>query len=454
MELTFLKVLIILLAHIPLAIMMKKTSSVASLHAMAVMCIGIYYALLGRRLVYVAYVCAYLAGAEVLWRMTGARVPWEFGKYSISLLSFLALIRLGGRNLPLKPILFFILIIPGALVTVFQLPGDWAFSFLSFNITGPVSLAFCVAFFSMVKFSEAEMRTLLIWLIAPVVGIAMACFFSTFGSTEQIYFGKGSNMLASGGFGPNQVSAGLGLGVLAVFLAMVDEQTDRKLKLLLLGCIAWFVVQCLLTFSRSGLYLSGLSIMAAGFYLIRSKRARINLVVVMIGMAIAGKVLLPYADRFTGGAMVERFKKTNMTGRDKIIIADFKIWARNPILGIGVGQAKQARASFYKRHSSHTEYTRLLAEHGFLGLLALMVMISMAYTAFFQTRSIKARALVAAFLAFSLLFMFVNGMRLAIPSFLFGLASAKFVFQSNRSQGTAAIPSSPSVTTGQVEQPA
>src|SRR5215212_5421371 len=78
---------VFLIAHIPLAFLLRQSAALATLHALATLGIGLLWACFDRRQERTVYVIAYITGAEVLWRMTDARVFWEFGKYAIVLIA-------------------------------------------------------------------------------------------------------------------------------------------------------------------------------------------------------------------------------------------------------------------------------------------------------------------------------------------------------------------------------
>ena len=68
-------------------------------------------------------------------------------------------------------------------------------------------------------------------------------------------------------------------------------------------------------------------------------------------------------------------KVSDTTGREDIARADLEVWFDNPVLGVGPGVAKEYRAATFGRAAAaHTEFTRLLAEHGILGLVALIIL--------------------------------------------------------------------------------
>ena len=59
------------LVHVPLALLVYRVNTLSTLHAVAVFAVGMWWALTApHQPLRVAYVAAYITGAEVLWRMT------------------------------------------------------------------------------------------------------------------------------------------------------------------------------------------------------------------------------------------------------------------------------------------------------------------------------------------------------------------------------------------------
>jgi O-antigen ligase len=146
--------------------------------------------------------------------------------------------------------------------------------------------------------------------------------------------------------------------------------------------------------------------------------------------AVLGAVFLfviwPRLEALTGGAIGERFSSTSSSGRDLLIQADLKTWSENPIFGAGPGLGAKNRIEFFKSAAAHTEYSRMLAEHGLLGLMSLVTLGLMAAASIRGSTRLE-KTLAAALLVYSLLQMTVDGMRLAAPGFAFGLAAARLV---------------------------
>src|SRR5690242_13274041 len=82
----------VFVGHVVLALLMQRLPMFGLLHALGTVAIGVLIAA-RRPLHETAYVVAYIAGSEVLWRMTRAGVFWEYGKYAVALVCLVALVR-------------------------------------------------------------------------------------------------------------------------------------------------------------------------------------------------------------------------------------------------------------------------------------------------------------------------------------------------------------------------
>jgi O-antigen ligase len=268
------------------------------------------------------------------------------------------------------------------------------------------------------------MQRLMAWLIFPITAIAAAVLLGL--STTQVVFSRESSFGATGGFGPNQVSAILGLGGLFALLMSSDFRLDVRFRVAFLVLALWFAAHSALSFSRTGLYLlSGGLLTALPFlalkHLLRPKNIAIACIAVLAGIAIWGFMV-----RYTGGMISQRFAETQMSNRGNIANQDMEIWKQHPLFGIGIGLSSVARSGVDgDRVASHTEYTRLLSEHGLFGLFAGVLLLSM------WVRPLKAKlpaftkAAVMACLTWALLSLAVSAMRTAAPAFLLGLAFAR-----------------------------
>src|SRR2546426_7691574 len=128
-----------------------------------------------------------------------------------------------------------------------------------------------VWFFSNLTLSKAQLQRVLLALMGPVAGVAGVAMFGTL-TTAYIEFTGQSNVQTSGGFGPNQVAAILGLGAFLAFFCLLHDKTSPGLKAVLIASVIVFATESAMTFSRGGIYAAVLAAMLAGLFLIREKR--------------------------------------------------------------------------------------------------------------------------------------------------------------------------------------
>jgi hypothetical protein len=103
------------------------------------------------------------------------------------------------------------------------------------------------------------------------------------------------------------------------------------------------------------------------------------------------------------------------------------IWLENPVGGSGPGVAKSERAA--RTHSSsiaHTEFSRLLSDHGLFGLVAMGLLLAMGLRMLRRAEAGGHRAFVAVMVTWSLVYMAVNGMRLVAPALLLGFGALQW----------------------------
>lgn len=414
-------VLLFLVSHAPLVMAMKDSSSLATIHALGTLALGLFFLAVDREPYRVIYVMAYMVGAQLLWRISQANVYWEYGKYAVSLLLILAMLKYHRLSkADKKPLLYLVLLLPSIFVLpVFDRIG------ISFNLSGPLCLAVAAMFFSTVKLSRAQTARLFIAMLVPIVGVALL---ATSGTLAHEYLTiDESSKITSAGYGPNQVSSILGLGGMLTCLYAIIYREKKLIKMLMVALTIWLMAQSALTFSRGGLWTGFGAILVAAFYLIRDRKTRRAILLGGLVFFIIGLyIILPKLDEFTQGKLTERFQNFRPTGRDRILLSDLIIFRGNLLLGVGPGQSKHYRGSLYRyrRARAHTEFSRMLSEHGIFGLMALLILLKMSFQRYRSALTPQQKAIVLSFTIWAMLFMLHAGMRLAAPSFLFGLASA------------------------------
>jgi hypothetical protein len=320
------------------------------------------------------------------------------------------------------PIVYFVLLCLSIPLTLSRLDIVAARDAISFNLSGPLTLMICALYFSQINGEVDFLRTLAWSVMIPILGIATLTAAAIL-SAQQIAFVNESNFVTSGGFGPNQVSAVLGLGGALAFLLFLMKKGAVQRWVALALAISLLTLSAL-TFSRGGLYNAAVMFIFAMVHYMRSSRGRITVLALLLVVGLVGGYLIfPRLNSFTGGMLQQRFSDLDPTLRIQIARADVNIWLENPLLGVGPGLSMAERfSSLGFLVAAHTEYTRQLAEHGTAGLLALLFMFVMAIRAYFRAPNVEAQAWVASLLAWPLMEMSHAAMRIIAIPFLFGLA--------------------------------
>jgi len=406
-------------AHVVLALIIRVSPVLADVHALACMLGGVLVA--ARHVRRVPHVLAYIASSEVLWRMVKAPLPYEFGKYLVCLIAVVTLARIGGRRNRGLAIIYIALLLPSAVLTLTGADFDMARQLVAFNLSGPVCLALCIWVSSNIRIQDADISKIFLIAIGPVAGIATLGLLSV--ATHEITYINASNTIAAGGFGPNQVSAVVGLVIDFSLLLVTDRRTVLPARLALVGLVVFFAVQSALTFSRSGLAMAFAAFGAAMFYYARDRRMRVTLVLVALVLFGLGKyVVVPGLQDLTNGKFGQRYSEVESDGRTQLARLDLVVFEDNPLLGVGPGMATRLRAELGHFGVAHNEFTRLLSEHGVPGVLAILVLCLAAWRMVRAARILRYRALVVALLTWAGLFLMVSAMRLAAPSVVAGLA--------------------------------
>ena len=418
------KVIGFLLLHAPLMMVFSALPLLATVHSLLALAVGLHYLVKGNRPAQVTWVIAYIAGAEILWRGANAALFWEYGKYAMLLLSLLLLFkyRMFSR-IPFWTILFLLLLLPGILVM-----PRFDREAISFQLAGMVSMAVLSMTFASVKLNKVDLQRLFLAVIAPTV--AMGLFVAYMSLTQNIsYSGGAANEQVTGGIGANQVTSALSLGAIAAFYYIFLTGRDRFSRFLMIGLMITLVTLSVLTFSRAGLWNTAGAVAVAVLIILRRRSQGINVVAValIIGL-ISYYVVLPFLTNLTGGALRARFSDFDTTDRDVLVKVDYQVFLDHPVFGVGVGQSLLYHVPvFGYPKNTHTEYGRLLAEHGSFGVALILILVGVTFSRLLSRRSPLSKSMAAGFTVWALLYMTHAATRLVAPSFAFGFASACFL---------------------------
>lgn len=424
--------LLAILAEVVLAYWMQFFPILALPHLAALVAGGLY-AISRRNLEVLTCICGYLVGSEVLWRQSKAPVYYLAAPYLLIIFSVIAIVVVFGtigRDGRLS--MLYIALLAPAVITTIRVAGGGSRELIVFSLSGPAALAAFVAYSSQIRATFSAYRNVLWAVVISAVGplvVALTSISNQLANAGSIRFNDQSNIVTSGGFGPVQVSAVLGLGVLVAILLTIAER--EQIYRIIAGVMAVvFAVQSLLTFSRGGMSATAIAVGALAIAQAKNPRVRNRIIaVVVVALTLGYFIVIPWLVDFTGGEFEERFGSAK-SSRTELAANDYEIFQKNMAFGIGPGMTKYERLTFEiceirsdgckDEASSHTEFTRLLGEHGLPGIAAMVVLVILAVRAL--RRSFEEQPFAVAFLAWAIAQMFYANLRVAAVPFAFGIA--------------------------------
>ncbi|WP_348823485.1 O-antigen ligase family protein [Flavobacterium aestuarii] len=425
----------LLLFHALLGIAIFVLPFISKLYTLVIFIFGIYYIIRTKnRNNEALLISAYVVSAEVFLRMTGGGFLNEYGKYSVLVFMFMGMIYSGFSKNAFLYWLFLGLLIPGIVLATLTLDLDTDVrKAIAFNLSGPVCLGFSAIYCYQRQLSFDRLLGIITAFAIPLAALAVYLFLYT-PSVKAVVTGTQSNFETSGGFGPNQVSTILGLGAFIFFVQLVLNSRSRLMQLINAGLVVVFAFRGIVTFSRGGILTAVLMIFIflAVLYYQANYAVKFKIGIIIMLSFVAGLGVWGYSSMQTGGLINKRYanqdasgreKKSQLTGRETLIASEMQMFWDNPILGVGVGRNKEIREKETGIVSaSHNEITRMLAEHGSLGLIDLIILLCTPIVLFIINRQ---NILALSFLAFWLLTINHAAMRLAAPAFVYALSLLK-----------------------------
>jgi hypothetical protein len=242
----------------------------------------------------------------------------------------------------------------------------------------------------------------------------------------------------SGGFGPNQVATILGMGMFIFFSRILLESRTKYLLIINLIVALNITYRGVVTFSRGGMITGLLMIILLVLFLYFKSnfggRVKLNYTIVLFSIALIAT--WGYISSQTGGLIDKRYanqdaagrtKESKFTGREDVALGEIDTFLKNPIFGVGVGKGVEVRkAETGDGTLSHDEITRMLAEHGTLGIFALLILF---FTPLFLYLENKFNMYLLCFLAFWFLTINHAAMRTAAPAFVYSLSLLNVYFE-------------------------
>lgn len=381
---------------------------------------------------------AYLCGIEILARIakTSPFVPYEFAKYAFLALGIVGLIKFAQTRLT-PGIVIVLLTIPGLfLISVEGFREKLVNSFLGIFLLGLISHLYHDK-----RLSNKQLESVFRNFLYGIIAIATAVTVRT-PSFSELQFELGANFATSGGFGSNQVSTILGAGFMVISLAFLLRMTLFPIKVGDIAIALFFIFRALLTFSRGGVLGGLLSVALA--YIVPGSNSGMRKIktsyLVLIGLGFYGVFAL--VNFITQNTITQRYRGETYTtqigqkevsattitsGRTDLMTAEFKMFIEDPILGTGPGGGEEGRYKYYgARTASHTEITRLLAEHGIPGVLMVLIFLFFPVFRVLHLKTKRERMLATAFFTLAIFSSFHASMRTTITPFFWALGCMRF----------------------------
>lgn len=426
---------ILIAAHVLLGALIYFVPFIAKIYALAIVALGVYFVIKFQNKNHeVLYVVAYVIGSEVFLRMTNGNPNHEFAKYSVLLFSFMGMFYSGFSKYAVPYWIFMLLLVPGIMIATAVLNFETDIrKTIMFNISGPISLGFASLYTYNKKIRLDQLNAILLCMGLPIVSCAAYLYLYT-PDLKEILHGTSSNDDLTGHFGPNQVSTIMGLGMFIFFTRLILNSRTKFIFGINLLLAFYITYRGMISFSRGGM-MTGFAMIVMLFLLtyFNSKyKGKIKLNYLIVLMFIAMVAIWSFTSYQTGGLIDKRYtnkdalgreKKDKLTGRGELAAGEIQMFLENPILGVGVAKGTEIRSeeNGYLT-ASHDEITRMLAEHGMLGIIALLILFCTPIFLYFDN---KQNIYIFSFLIFWLLTINHAAMRTASPSFVYALALLK-----------------------------
>ena len=381
---------------------------------------------------------AYLVSAEVFLRMTKGFILYETGKYGVILFLLLGIF-VGRFKQKFSVSLFFYLLLLLLGIVFTRVPeGEYIRKAIAFNLSGPFVLGIAGLYFYKRLIFKEDLLNTLFFMLLPLISMITYLFFYT-PNLREIVFGGVANFATSGGFGPNQVSTALGLGVFIISVLILLKKRITGYVLLDVFVLLYFVYRALLTFSRGGLITGIVAIISFVLFYSLFKKVSLRAFISYTGLTVVFIVSIwLYTSNITGGMLDNRYagknakgvlKKDITSGRGAILNEQIASFVDNP-LGIGVGNGKYKRqgAIGHVTAASHNEVGRLIEEHGIIGFIILLLLLVLPLLNFWVGDNYN-RAFTTAFYIFWFLTINHSAMRIAFPGFIYGLSLINITYE-------------------------
>lgn len=317
-------------------------------------------------------------------------IPWELGKY-------LTIVFVGYLIYKQKIRANFLLILAIVLIVAMLIKGvTWKGFF--FNATLFFGLLLTQETFKTIKFNMVQLLRLLQTLLLPLF-VFLGASVNQIQDFQNRRYELGSNTILDK-IPSNQVATYMGLALFLSLIPFFFYNTYRKKWTSYIGPGAFLLVG-LLSFSRGGMITAviGLLVIALGNIV----SGKLNYLIYMLLFLVISIPIAFYINEVTGGNLFLRYQgetrgtlvgskektlDTYTTGRLSIFLGDWETFKNNWLFGVEVGNSSRYRPET-ERQQSHVEVSRVLAEHGLIGLIAFAILFLNGFQRFKKSTESK-----------------------------------------------------------------
>ncbi|WP_375239772.1 O-antigen ligase family protein [Aurantibacter sp.] len=428
------KYLQLLFIHIFIGILLylfRSLSFVYFISIVAFFTIKLFGANASNKPYFAIYACCYIVGSEVMIRMTGGAVFYEASKYLVIVFSLVGMFYRGFNIKAVSYIFYILFLIPAIYVTLYSVEGALNLrKAIAFNLSGPVCLGIAAIFCYGFKVNKIILNKLFLYLVLPLV-TTLTYIILYNPDVARIATGTSSNFAASGGFGPNQVSTVLGLGMFIMTVRFFYFSKTRMSKIIDLVLLALFSFRAISTFSRGGVFTAVIMIFLfiALMFKFSNRKVRTKIIVSTFVFLMLAAFTWIYTSIQTQGFIDKRYANQNSvgqvksdvtTGRGVLFLNEIEEFKNNPFFGVGVGKIKDIRFQKTGVHAaSHNEMSRIISEHGIFGILSFIILL---LAPLFLRIGLRNNIFFFSFYAFWFLTINHSSMRIAAPAFIYALS--------------------------------
>ena len=429
--------------HLLIGLAVFLVPPISKVYAITIFLVGFRYVILRKNANNEAlYVAAYIVGAEVFLRMTQGNIFEQYAKYGVMGILIIGMFFRGFSKNAIMYWIFGLLLLPGVIYGFFTLNFETDIrKAITFNIIGPITLTVSAIYCYQRIVTFQQIKNIIDMLAYPLMATLVYMYLYT-PDIKAVVTNTQSNFETSGGFGPNQVSTILGLGIFLFFIKVILNSKTIGIRNINIFFFLFITFRGIVTFSRGGVITGFVMIIIVVILLLvftRSQgKSKVVSLVVFGLIALSG--VWAYSSIQTSGLIDKRYankdakgrvKESKLTGREKLIESEFNMFLDNPIFGIGVGKNKEYREETTGiEAASHNEITRMLAEHGMFGLFGLIILLITPMVLYLNNQQ---NIFVFSFVVFWILTINHAAMRLAAPAFVYALSLLKVSFVDEKS---------------------